>query len=58
MERFTFTPEADGETRLHFAYLRSFEENSTLRTFELSLTVSGGKLKILDQKYTDLSQEK
>ena len=54
-EIFIFTPEADGEAQLHFAYLRSFEENSTIREFDLRVSVSAGKLRILDQKYTELS---
>ena len=54
MERFIFTPSADGETTLHFEYLRTFEENSTLRTFDVSVRIEGGKLKLLSQKYVEL----
>ena len=54
VERFTFSASADGETSLHFEYLRTFEENSTLYTFDVTVRVSNGKPKILSQKYTEL----
>ena len=54
-ETFTFAAKADGKTTLRFSYLRSFEENSTIRSYELSVAVSDGKIRILGQKYREFS---
>lgn len=36
---FRFEPVAAGEQTLRFAYLRSWEENSTIETYEITVTV-------------------
>lgn len=51
-EVFTFRPVGSGTAELHFEYFRSFEENSTIRTFDLTAETADKNITILRQNYS------
>ncbi|GEM_PF-2166575 len=55
MFKFTFGALQDGTQTLHFVYERTFEENSALRAYDVTATVSGGTITITKQGETAIT---